>query len=218
MKKTVFIALSLAIVSFAVLPLFAEKKQWKGNDERGGAYGKNMRNPFMHLNMMQDKLGLTNNQVDKMYKIKKDYMDKFYQDRNNADKIKELKAKRRGEMDSVLTPEQKAKWDGFKKDKEKHGNKAEHGPKKDGQGHHMGMMQKSLNLSNDQNDKIFKIRKDYMDKFYQNRNNEDKIEELHTKLAGEIQNVLTPQQKTKLDELKRNRQKRDDKKDYKNKK
>ena len=73
-------------------------------------------------------------------------------------------------------------------------------------------MQKDLGLSNEQSDKIFKIRKDYMDKFYQNRRDDGKIKELHEKQMSEIQNVLTPQQKAKLDDLKK---KRADQKDYK---
>ena len=212
MKKTIFISLSLVIMSLAVLPLFAEKK---GKENGNGA---GMRKPFMHFNMMQDKLGLTNDQVDKMYKIEKDYMDKFYQNRNNPDKIEELRNKRSEEIKSVFTPEQNVKWNNFIKDREKggkDGKKAAQGPQKGVHGCRMEMMQKKLGLSDEQSDKIFAIHKDYMDKFYQNRNNDDKIKELHAKFAGEIENVLTPEQKTKWDELKKNRPKPDNRKDNK---
>jgi Spy/CpxP family protein refolding chaperone len=205
MKKIVFIALSLTILSLAALPLSAEKKG-KGDGECG--YGMGVHKPFMHFNKIQEKLGLTNDQVDKMYKIHKDYMEKIYQNRNNADKIKELRDKCRGEMASVLTPEQKAKWDNFAKDKKVKKNKGKDKKnKKGGHGHHIGMMQNKLGLSNEQSDKIFKIHKDYMDKFYQNRNDENKIKELHAKQISEIHNVLTPEQKAKCEEMKQNRQK-----------
>ena len=119
MKKIVFMALSLAMLTFAVLPLSAEKgwKKGDGNGKCGSMTG--MHQPFMHFNKMQEKLGLTDNQVDKMYKIHKDYMDKFYQNRKNADKINDLKVKFREEMAGVLTPEQKAKMDEFKKNHKK---------------------------------------------------------------------------------------------------
>ena len=117
MKKIVFIALSLAILSLAVLPLSAEKRG-KGDGHGRCGYEMGTHKPFMHLNKMQEKLGLTNDQVDKMYKIYKDYMDRFYQNRNNPDKIKELRDQRRGEMANVLTPEQKAKWEEMRKNRQ----------------------------------------------------------------------------------------------------
>ena len=202
MKKTVFMALSL-VLSLAVLPLYAQKGE-KGNGKHGSKMG--MRNPVIRLNMMQDKLGLTDAQVDKMYKIKKDYMEKSYQNRNNPDKIKELKGKCREEMDNVLTPEQKAKKSNFAKDsKMKKGDgKSGKDEKKTAKEHRISRMQNKLGLTNDQCDKIFKIHKDYMDQFYKNRKDENKIKELQTKQIGEIQNVLTPEQKTKWDEMKKN--------------
>ncbi|MCL2025489.1 MAG: hypothetical protein FWG92_01640 [Leptospirales bacterium] len=211
MKKTVFIALSLAVISFAVLPLSAEKK-WKGNG--GGEYGYGIMGgqSVKRLNMMQSKLGLTNNQVDRMFKIQKDYMDKIYQNRNNADKVKELKGQCRTEMESVLTSEQKTKWNNLAKDRKANGKdkKKERGAKKGGD--KKGAIQNKLGLSDAQCDRIFKINKDYMDQFYQNRNNESRIKELRAKQIGEIQNVLTPEQRTKWDEMKKNRQKKGDKK------
>jgi Spy/CpxP family protein refolding chaperone len=119
MKKIVFIALSVMILSLAVLPLSAQKG---GKGEGHGKYGHGMGNPVMHFNMMQEKLGLTDAQVDKIYKIHKDYMDKFYQNRKDESKIKELHAKLIGEFQNVLTPEQKAKWEEMKKNRHKDDN------------------------------------------------------------------------------------------------
>jgi len=221
MKKIVFIGLSLTIMSLAVLPLSAEKGGKKGNDNGKCGYMTGMDKPFMHFNMMQKKLDLTDAQVDKMYKIKKDYVEKFYQNRNNPDKIKELRDKCQAEMSSVLTPAQKAKKESFAKDKAKkdkmHDKKNAKGAKEGGHGYHMGMLQKNLGLSNEQSDKIFKIHKDYMDRFHQNRKDENKLKELHAKQMSEIQSVLTPEQKAKLEEFKKNHKKGDQKKNDKKK-
>ena len=211
MKKTIFTALSL-VLSLAVLPLYAEKGG-KGNGDGKRGHKMGMHQSFMRLNMMQDKLGLTDSQVDRMYKIEKDYTEKSYQNRNNPDKIKALRDEQRKEMENVLTSEQKIKKGNFAKDfKSKKGNDKSaknekgtvQGEKKGGQGHYMNMMQDSLGLTNDQCDKIFKIHTNYMDQFYNNRKNETKIKELHVKQMDEIRNVLTPEQKTKLDEKKKN--------------
>jgi Spy/CpxP family protein refolding chaperone len=221
MKKIVFIAFSLTILSLAALPLSAQMIWHDDGNGKGDHKGMGMHNSFMHFNKMQDNLGLTNDQVDKMYKIHKDYMGKFYQNRNNADKVNELRNQCRGEMEKVLTPDQKAKWNNFAnnkmrkdhgKDKKKGKDAVHHGEKKGGHGHYMGMMQNKLGLNNEQCDKIFKIHQDYMDNFYQNRKNENKIKELHAKQISEIQNVLTPEQKAKWEEMKNNRQKGDKRK------
>jgi len=218
MKKIVFIALSLTILSLAALPLSAQI--WQDDGDGKGAHKKmGMHKPFMHFNKMQEKLGLTDNQVDKMYNIHKDYMDKFYQNKDNPDKIKELRNQCREEMKNVLTPEQKAKIDNFAKDKMKKGNDKDkkkgkdaiRGEKKGGHGNFMDA-QKNFGLSKEQSDKIFKIHKDYMDKFYQNRKDENKIKELYAQQFNEIQNVLTPEQKAKWEEMKKNHPKKGDKK------
>jgi Spy/CpxP family protein refolding chaperone len=205
MKKILFIALSLTILSLMALPLSAEKK---GKGDKKCGYEMGMHKPFMHFNKMQEKLGLTNDQVDKMYKIHKEYMERIYQNRNNADKVKELRDNRREDMASILTPEQKAQWDNFAKDRKTKKGKGKGDARGSHNGGHgfMSMMQKKLDLSDEQCDKIFKIHKDYMDRFYQNRNDESKIKELRAKQMSEIQNVLTPQQKAKWEERKKNRQ------------
>ena len=111
MKKTILIALSL-ILSLAVLPLSAQKG---GKGDCDGKRGHGMHDSN-HFNKMKEKLNLTDDQVNKMEKIKKDYMEKFQQNKGNADKMKELKGQCHQEMENVLTPEQKAKWEEMRKD------------------------------------------------------------------------------------------------------
>ena len=215
MKKIVFFGLALTILSLAVLPLSAQRGGNQRIDNGNCGY---MDNHFMHFNMMQDKCGLTDAQVDKMYNIHKDYMEKFHQNRNNPDKMKELKDKCREEMENVLTPEQKAKRDSFAKNKMKdkrHDKKHDKAARKGGHNGH-GMMHNSLGLTDEQHDKIFKINKDYMDKCYQNRKDEKKIKELRDKHHSEIQSVLTPEQRAKLEGLNKAPQKGDKRMDDKN--
>ncbi len=210
MKKIFFTLLSLMILSLSASSLYARGmgKGMNGGDCGGPGMGMGMHKPFQHLGMLQDRLDLTNAQVDKIYKIDKDYMDRFHQNRKDADKIKDLRDKHQAEIESILTPEQKVKWNDFKKDHPMRGE----GMHKNGNqnkdcyasGPGGGMFQKDLGLSDEQIDRIHKIHKDNMDKFYQNRNDGDKVRELRTKQDAEIENVLTAEQKTKWNELKKN--------------
>ncbi len=215
MKKTFFIAAALMILSLAGSSLFAQGMGMGGKGCGNPGMGMGMHKPFHHLEMMQYQFDLTNAQVDKLYKIDKDYMDKFYQNRNDADKIKDLREKHRAEVESILTDEQKVKWNDFLKNHPMNGkgmrgkgmmdgNCPAFGPMGGMHGRHIGMMQKDLGLSNDQLDKIYRIHRDNMDKFYQNRNDADKVRELRTKQDAEIEKVLTPEQVTKWNELKKN--------------
>jgi len=212
MKKIFFIMLSLAMLSLSATSLSARGMMGggMGNGDCGGQ-GMGMHKPFMHLDMLQYQFDLTNAQVDKIYKIDKDYMDKFYQNRNNADKIKELREKHSAEIESILTPEQKVKWNDFRMNHpmKGRGNKNEngqgYGPMGGMNGHRLEMLQKDLGLSNEQVDKIYKIHRDSMDKFYQNRNDGDKVRELREKEFTEIESVLTAEQKAKWNEYKKNR-------------
>lgn len=212
MKKTFFISAALVILSLASSPLFA--RGMGGGMGFGGfdgmGYGMGYHKPFLHLEMLQYQLDLTNAQVDKLYKIDKDYLDKFYQNRNNADKIKELRDKHQEEIVSILTPEQKARWNDFNKNRPKKGdrknfkNRPGFGPGFGMPGFGMNMFGKELSLSDDQIDKIYRLHMDYMDKFYQNRNDGDRVRELRSKQQAEFENILTPEQKAKFNEFKNN--------------
>jgi len=210
MKKIFFTILTMTILSLSASSLSAQGMMG-GYDGRG----MGMHKPFQHLEMLQYMLDLTNAQVDKLYKIDKDYMDKFYQNRNDADKIKDLRNKHLGEIESILTPEQKVKWNEFKENHPmmkdgKHGKGMRNngrecfGPMGGMPGDHFCILQKDLGLSNEQLDKIHKIHRDYMDKFYLNRNDGDSVRELRTKQNAEIDAVFTAEQKTRLGEIKKN--------------
>jgi len=210
MKKTLFIAMALMILSLSATTLFA-RGMGKGMGDGGcdgPGMGMGMHKPFQHLEMLQHHFDLTNAQVDKIYKIDKEYMDKFHQNRNDADKIKDLREKHRGEIESVLTAEQKVKWNEFAKNRPVKDRDDKRGPGFGAMsgmpGMHLRFMQTDLKLTDEQIDKIYKIHRDNMDKFYQNRNDGDKSRDLRVKQDSEIEKVLTADQLTKWKELKKN--------------
>jgi len=173
-----------------------------------GGMGMGMHKPFHHLEMLQYQLDLTNAQVDKLYKIDKDFMDKIYQNRNDKNKVKELMDKHHSDIESILNADQKEKWNEFMKNhpmrdkRMKDKNCPAFGPMEGMPGYHLDMLKKDLGLNDEQIDKIYKIHRDYMDKFYDNRNDGDKVRELRTKQDAEIENILTADQKVKWNEFK----------------
>lgn len=108
----------------------------KGNADKDrpgfGPMGGGMNGP--HIGMMEKDLGLSTEQVDKIYKVHRNYMDRFYQSRNDADKVRELRAKQDKEIESILTPEQKKKLDELKTKHPMNGKKPG-----DGKGRHRMM-------------------------------------------------------------------------------
>jgi Spy/CpxP family protein refolding chaperone len=69
-----------------------------------------------------------------------------------------------------------------------------------------GIMQKELNLTTEQQDKIFKISQDFRQKAYDNRNDTVKVAEIRVERLKAIIAVLTPEQKEKFNTLHQNRQ------------
>lgn len=71
-----------------------------------------------------------------------------------------------------------------------------------------GIMQKELNLTADQQDKIFKISQDFRQKMYDNRKDTVKVAEIRVERLKAIIAVLTPEQKEKFNTLQQNRPER----------
>ena len=200
MKKIFFSIFTLIFMSLTAASLHAQGM--------GGWPGMGMHKPFQHLEMLQYTFDLTNAQVDKIYKIEKDYMDQFYQNRKDPEKNRELADKFHSEIEALLTAEQKIKWNDFRKN-QPYKEKNKKNIKRPGAGPfmrmgmlHLHFLQKDLGLSDEQTDRIYKVHRDYLDKFYQNRNDGDKVRELRTKQNADIEKILTAEQKTKWNELK----------------
>jgi Spy/CpxP family protein refolding chaperone len=67
-------------------------------------------------------------------------------------------------------------------------------------------IQKELNLTAEQQDKIFKINQDFRQKAYDNRKDTIKVAELRVEKLKAVYAVLTPEQKEKFNTLHQNRQ------------
>lgn len=76
----------------------------------GGPHG------FAHLDRMQKELGLTDAQVKKIFDIGTEYRQKYFDNRGNRDKVMALHEEHRKAVESVLTKEQKEKYDKLFKD------------------------------------------------------------------------------------------------------
>lgn len=205
MKKIFVSTCIITILSLAGTALFA---QGKNTGERAPGMYK----PFHNLNMLQERLNLTDAQVDKIYMLQKDYMNQCYQNRDDSAKINELREKYFSDVRSVLTDEQKTKWEDFKNNNAKARGGRDHYKKhraskyNDGDyGFHGGFFREKLGLTDEQSDKIHKICKNNMDNFYKNRKDEDKIRELSEKQKAEIEKVLTSEQIAKLQKYREKR-------------
>jgi Spy/CpxP family protein refolding chaperone len=115
-----------AVLAFAGSELSAQKNQDRPRDGKGTAMNcpQGGGQSAFHLNRMQEHLGLTDQQVDKIFKIETEYRQKFYDNRKNPEKTAALRDAQKAEIDKVLTDEQKKKiQDAHMNMKGKHGGK-----------------------------------------------------------------------------------------------
>jgi Spy/CpxP family protein refolding chaperone len=92
--------------------------------EGGPGYGKH--------SYMKKELGITDKQEQQMFDIGTKYRQKFFDNRNDPEKLKVLREEKRKEMDSVFTKEQLEKIKKFHDQKGKRGRG--HGPHRDWDG------------------------------------------------------------------------------------
>ncbi len=79
--------------------------------------GPGMGGGFRHLNFMQKELGLTDQQVKQIFDIGTQYREKRFENRNNPDKLAELRTEHRKAVESVFTKEQLEKFNKFRDDR-----------------------------------------------------------------------------------------------------
>jgi hypothetical protein len=70
---------------------------------------------------------------------------------------------------------------------------------------HLEFLKEEIGLSEDQLRDIIKINSEYRLKYFNNRNDSAKLDELRTEHRNEIDKVFTQEQKNKLDEYYKNR-------------
>jgi len=130
MKKTLTILTITAILAVAGTSSIMARGMGMGQGGgMCGGPGMGMGQPFHHLDKMQYFLGLSDEQVDKIYKIDRDYQDKYYQNRKNHDAVQKLRTEHSKAIENVLTKEQKQKWEDFKKNHHGRGERRGSGPR-----------------------------------------------------------------------------------------
>lgn len=168
---------------------------------------------FDNQSIMMNALGINREQADKIADIDVKYRRLYYENSRDFDKIESLRKEHRKEIEAVLDDSQKSKfnsaynnrWNGWGR---KWGRR--HMGDFYGQGYGMGYgcglyssadyMKRDLDLTSDQIRKISDIDVKYRDMYNNSRGDYRKIEDLRRKHRGEIEKVLTPEQKKKYDE------------------
>jgi Spy/CpxP family protein refolding chaperone len=112
-KKLLILALLLGFVITAG-DAFAFGRRGGG---MGPGMGPGMGGGFRYLNFMQKELGLTDQQVKQIFDIGTQYRQKRFENRNNPDKLYELRAEHRKAVKAVLTKEQLEKLNKFRDDR-----------------------------------------------------------------------------------------------------
>jgi Spy/CpxP family protein refolding chaperone len=107
MKKGIIALSVLALVAITASSVYARGRGGCGMGGQGGFGGS----------YMQQELGLTDAQQDKIFKISQEYRQKFYDNRKDYVKVAELRAEKVKAIDSVLTKEQKEKFANLQKDR-----------------------------------------------------------------------------------------------------
>ena len=165
-----------------------------------------------------DALNLTEDQKAKLktlHEQQKKEMEALKKDKEaNKEQRKEIHKKYRDQMESILTPEQKQQFEKMKADK-KEGRKNGEFKKGEGFGRKGGFdrdgLAKELNLTQDQQDRVAKIRSDFRSQFAALRNDQSlsddqrktKFKELMKAQQAQMKTVLTPEQVEKMKSLRK---------------
>ena len=117
MKKTLAALTIFAVLAVPASSAFAKKKKQRINNP----------NPIMKsvldINAMQKRIQLTDEQAVKIYEINKSYLEKYFQNRKDIEKVKSLGKEHRTAVHEVFTDEQKTKMSERKDKRGKRGKK-----------------------------------------------------------------------------------------------
>ncbi len=204
MKKYFTSALILALtISAAQAQTTPEKKQGHHKEHK----------------MAYDQLNLSAEQKASMQKIREDFKKKMDELRKQDQlTVAEMKQRRqalhdqhKSQMEAILTPAQKDQLAKMKADRKSMKMEGKGKPDKGGRdfGHRGASLQKELNLTPDQQQKVSKIRDDYRTKMQALRNDnsipqdqkKEKMRELMKQQQEEMKSVLTPEQVEKMKSL-----------------
>jgi Spy/CpxP family protein refolding chaperone len=114
MKKKLLIVAALVVFAVAASDAFAFGRRG-GNG--GPGYGPGMGGGFMHLNYMQKELGLTDQQVKQIFDLGTKFREKRFENRNNPDKLADLRDEHRKAVEAVFTKDQLEKLNKVRNDR-----------------------------------------------------------------------------------------------------
>jgi hypothetical protein len=66
--------------------------------------------PFKHLDRMQYYLGLSDAQVEKIFRVDQDYREKYFKNRNSYEAVEKLRGEHRKAIEDVLSDVQKERF------------------------------------------------------------------------------------------------------------
>ncbi len=115
MKTGAVAAFLVGIMALSAGDLFA--RGWGRGDGPRNGYGRHHRGPggpghhFRGLDFLKVELGLSDKQVLQIFDLHQKYDRQFFLNRNNVQKMLELRAEKHKEIKKVLTPNQAKKFD-----------------------------------------------------------------------------------------------------------
>lgn len=115
MKHRFLAVLAAVSIAIAGSTLWAKDGcPMKGGPSGGPYHSFGMSSPE-HLEFLQQRLGLTDAQVEKIFKIGTEYREKYFKTRKNADGLKALRDEHRKAIEQVLTEKQREEFRKFYK-------------------------------------------------------------------------------------------------------
>lgn len=120
-KTTVMtVAAIMAVTVIGISSVQARRGGGPGGMFPRGPHGAGFYFVF-HLNRMQERFGLSDNQVQKIFDIGTKYRVEYFKNRKNLPAIEKIHAEHLKEIRSVLTDDQKKIWDDIQKRRQERG-------------------------------------------------------------------------------------------------
>jgi Spy/CpxP family protein refolding chaperone len=111
MKKKLLIISALLVFTVAASDTYAFGRR---GGPGGPGFGPGMGGGFRGLNYMQKELGLTDQQVKQIFDLGTQFREKSFENRNNPDKLADLRTDHRKAVEAVFTKEQLEKLNKFR--------------------------------------------------------------------------------------------------------
>ncbi len=113
MKKGILTLAVSTIISLTVADAFSQG-YGRGGGRRGPGPGFNGGCGSGKYLFLKEELGLTDKQVEKIFRIDSEFREKYFKNRNNRTRILEIRVEHRKAIEKVLTKEQKEKFNNLR--------------------------------------------------------------------------------------------------------